>query len=221
MPNEVTPEQIYEEFYRQKFIFKNKQHPRKIKNFEKIKEKNKDKWGHCEKLAQLINRNPGMIDYQIYIEALINRYENSVNYHDLPKHSSISVYKDYAANQKNANKNSYEQLKKSAKFIIKYCIENNFMFNDYLNSNIYGYPDVLKHYNAGSINIIFIAMIPNFNIIFENWQKDVIDDFLNLNEFNKQLFQAKNRIKNDSKFKKWYNLDYNINMLIEKYKEKV
>lgn len=215
---------IYEEFHRQKFFHRKGYYPKRIKNFDKLKEKYPESWKNAELFSEMVERNAGKIDYSIFIEALVNNLGQSASTSDLPTRKAIKIYKNYIKDmdRKAGEKEIYQKFLDSVRFVTDYCAERDMDFNDYLDKGSYGLPQLLKHYNAGSISLYFIAMIPSIWYDLESYPSDAIDFLVDRNKFDDDFYLALSRIQNDDSFKKWERDFYNkINRVIEKKKKEL
>ena len=217
----VLPQQIYSEFHKWRTWKSQKIFPKRIVNFDKIFEKNPEAKTACEKFAQFINRNNGMIDYKIFIKAcILNNDNNYVNINIINNKKSIGIYKKYIKRIRESDDELEQRFLDSLTFVIKYCVEFNITFDEYCSEGAYGYPTLLKHYNAGSIDVVFLIAIPGFIYILEQYQEDIIHDFFDIDDFLKYSERIAMKINLCDNFKKWKKIIYNINKLIIKYKEK-
>jgi len=185
----VSPETIYEVWHEETFKAKGI-NVRKVKNFDKAKEK--DDWKCFVLCADMINRNNGTIDYKTYIQALAKFHKGWFQPQLLINHSSIRIYTSYVQDLESESRNSIESIKSSIensyKFIIKYCIENKMSINQYLNHDKELIPTFLKHVNNGSISKNVIGTISNITIIINSYPQDVINDyFIDFEEVYKQI----------------------------------
>ena len=128
-----------------------------------------------------MNRNSGMIDYKLFIKAIIQKYGNTASTKALTSRGSFKIYHDYVEeiNKKTGPVYIRESIINSMKFIISYCTENNIKdFDGYLYENQYLIPTIIKHLKSGSVSVYFVACINNFNLLLKNYSQDVLYDYM-------------------------------------------
>jgi hypothetical protein len=159
----ITPEQIYSEFHRQRVKLSKGVYPRSIKNWEKIRKK--PEWVSFQKLANMVNRNRGHIYFPLMIKAVLYFHRNKrMNFNRLFSQAGIKFYRNFI-NLLNLTKSKTEMEKiviKNFEFILKYMNANNIRsFREYLNEGVSGIPTVAIHYYSGAISIFCLIAIPN------------------------------------------------------------
>jgi hypothetical protein len=175
---QITPNEIYSLFHKETNLAKGV-HVRPVKNFEHA-HASKD-WNYFVSCANLINRNNGHIDPYLYIKALAQYFKGWFNPSFLTSRQSISIYKDYllTLEQDITPQLINEEISRSIKFIVKFCLENNLSeFCDYLSHDLYLIPTILKHISAGSVSFYALACINNFSILLQSYPPDTIQDYL-------------------------------------------
>lgn len=173
----ISPEECYAYWHKEYHRFEGK-NVRVVKNFAKAKER--EYWSCFEQFAQMVNRNMGKINYKIFITALADQYGGYYNPCNLTKRRSIKIYRAYVKEREinSSGKAMKEHIMRSLKFIAIFCAENNIKtFNEYLCHDMYMIPSVLKHLNAGSVSVYFLACIPDFDLMLDSYPIDVVQDF--------------------------------------------
>ena len=179
----TTPEQIYALFHKETNLVKGRA-VKAVKNFDKARMK--DSWKHFEYCAGFINRNAGHVDVELYIKALARHFEGWFDPNHLGSPKSIKIYREYV--DELAKHSSKEEIRmsvlKSIKFVVEYCQDRGIRdIYEYMSEDMYLIPTVLKHLNAGSISMYFIAAVPNSRDVINAYPKDCRDDYIpNFNE---------------------------------------
>ena len=217
----MTPEQIYQLYHKYTFFFKNNTYPRVIENFDNAKEK--DTWIYFTRCSDMIDRNAGQINPDIYVYSIAKFFEGWFDPKILTSPKGIKIYKSHVEliNLNNEKEAIEKGVLHSIKFVNTFCHENNINnFNEYINHNKEIIPTLLKHYNAGSITIHFLAMIPNILYILKQSPQDVIDEYISTFKENypniRALFIHNEKLRNISD-----NLEQIINESIKKLKNQV
>jgi hypothetical protein len=179
----ITPEEVYSLWHKE--INKAKgRNVRKVKNFDKAKEK--EDWKYFELCSNLINKSQGHVDPNIYIKSIAEHYEGYFQPKLLISRKSIKIYNlhNKIVNLNTSEEFIIESIKKSIKFIVKYCRENDIKnLYDYLSEGSILIPTPLKHLSAGSISLYFLFSIPNIKIVLGGYPKDSINEYIkNLDE---------------------------------------
>ncbi len=217
----VTPEECYAYWHKEWNRFEGKT-VRTVKNFTNAK--NRDYWDYFEQFANLVNRNRGKINYKIFITALADQFGGYYNPCNLTKRRSLKIYRSYIK-EKEA-KNNVTAVKdnviRSLKFIVDYCHEKRInTFNEYLQENMYMIPTIIKHLDAGSISVHFLACIPDFDLMLKSYPADVVQEFCTDIKENYSVYRMKIiHMDNDLLTKVINNHEQLFNTLIKKNKER-
>jgi hypothetical protein len=209
--NKITPEYIYNLWYK-KYIFSIKGfYPRQIKNFEKAKAS--DKWSHIQKLCDLFIRNNGRIDPEIFINSQIH-YGNS-NIKTYANQKSIRRYILYKEHLDNFDKDEdiYNSVISSIKFVSQYCVDNRIKsLKAYLRDDIELYPTVIKHYESRKISKYFLSLLSKLSIFISGNSNEFCNETFNegfINELN-NLYILFNRSQKNRK------ITDNVEQIIDK-----
>jgi len=175
----MTPEEVYQIYYQEKFNFKRGFYPGPIKHWDKY---HKDpKWNDVLKLTEWFEASGGQINPKMFIICNINFFKGNIAINEFYSPKCIKVYKNHIAllNCKDGDMQAILKLVyANINFIVDFCIMNNIdTLDKYLNLNNY-FPIVAKHYSAGSITKYFLALIPGFLDIIEKYPKDILDEYL-------------------------------------------
>lgn len=213
----VTAEECYSYWHKEYHRFEG-QNVRAVKNFSNAKKR--DYWDFFEQFASMINRNIGKINYRIFITALADQYGGYYNPCNLVKRKSLKIYRAYIKEKQanNSSKSMREHIFKSLKFIVKYCNENGIKnFNEYLCHDMCMIPTVLKHLQAGSVSVYFLACIPDFDLMLNSYPIDVVQDFAQDIKDNYSVYRMKIIHMDDNLVKKVINKhEHLFNTLINK-----
>ena len=209
---EITTEDLYREWHKQINLIKGR-HVRPVKNFSKAK--SKETWKSFIYCTNFINRNCGQIDYILYIKSLAEYYNGWIDPKFLGNHQSITIYKDFIKkiDLESSTKHIIECLRNSIIFVVKYCRSKGFCdLSEYVSEDIYLISTLIKHLNAGSISIYFLAAIPEFDIIWLNYPIDVRMDYFP--NFDKKFKLARIRLVSQKELSVWLKIDKIVNKMI-------
>ena len=128
-----------------------------------------------------------------------------VNPCNLTKRRSLKIYRAYIKEKEinNSSTTVKDNVFRSMKYIVNYCHENKLKnFNDYLRENMYMIPTILKHLNAGSISVHFLACIPDFDLMLKSYPNDVVQEFgkdiqENYSVYRMRIIHMDNNLLND------------------------
>jgi len=211
----MNAEEIYSLWHKEIFKAKGK-HVRPIKNFDKAR--NSGKWKYFEGFSSFLERNNGYIDPDIYMRALAEHFKDFFPPAVLGSQKSIKIYKDY---QKQMEEDSnFDSIRKeiidSIKFIVKFSRKNKLKtLSEYISHDMYLIPSILKHYDAKSISMYFIACIDNFPIMMTNYAADVVADYGKEVKEKYDLYRIRVMSSDDTKI-----LAQKVSIVIEKYLQK-
>jgi hypothetical protein len=172
---EVTPEEIYQEYMNQYIVYTKGHYPRQIKNWDKIRAKSE--WAYFERLAYRVNSGHGVLNYKLFIEALIDIYKGNVPAKMLVHPKSIHIYKQYIKMTGNTDNPDaiYGGVISSLMFVCNFCIEHNIKtIEEYAEHNAHLMPSLLEHIYNGSITLYFATIVPNIKTIIDGVYGDVL-----------------------------------------------
>jgi hypothetical protein len=216
----VTPEDCYRQWHKE-VQRKRGINVKPVKNFNNAKKKSY--WSSFEAFANLCNRNNGQVNYKLYITALVEHHGGYFDPSILPSRKSIKIYKSFIKEQEMSSSPEYikNAIFTSLKFVISYCTKNNIdTLDQYLSEDLHLIPTPLRHHNAGSVSLYFLACIKNYDMILASYTAGIAGDYIP--DFKESYPLYRVRVLNTN-LKEVTNLANNLekilNLMIEKVKK--
>jgi len=214
----LTAEDLYQ-IYHKETNFAAGRPVRQVKNFENAKKKTT--WKHFELLASFVNRNCGQIDGRLYVKSLATFFEGYFDPSLFCTPKATKIYKEYITeiSMEATPESIKKHLLRSIKFIVKYCRQKNIKnLCEYMNEDMYFIPTSLKHLDAGSISMYFLAAIKNLRVYIDSYPIDCKMDYLP--NFDEDYSKYRMRLISVRDLKKiWDNVEEIIDDILSKEPE--
>jgi hypothetical protein len=172
------PEDVYQVFHQETNLASGRR-VRRVKNFSNAQ--SKPTWVHFIRCADWINRNRGQVDLQLYMKALADYYEGWFDPKALGGIKATRIYKTYIKDMDEQSTPEYmrQSLLRSIKFVANYCKSSELDdLSDYLSEDLNMIPTVLRHYNAKSVSMYFLAAMGDFREYAAAYPKDAVTDYI-------------------------------------------
>jgi len=177
---------IYEYYHKKYMMHRCNTYVKKIVNWDNIELK--PDWIYFKRLANIVNKSSGQINYKLYIDSLFDYFDGKFSTKLIGSQKSLGIYKQYIneLNEFSDETKVYNNIIHSIKFIVKYCKEHNIKsFDDYFYLNNSTFPTIVLQYNSGVINAALFCLIPNIILRLQSFPGDVVKDYFNHDTINK------------------------------------
>lgn len=184
-----SPHELYEIWHSEINLF-NDRYVRKMVNFQKFN--NSSKKIYFDKCCVFLNNNN--VNPTLYFRSIIDYHNGYVrDYSILGSLKSVNIYNKYMKQYHDTDIDIQNELKNSIIYVCQYMIDKKYNdFDKYLEEDKYLIPRMIKHLSEGKISLYFISLIPNMEVVIENYPKDVILTYLKNNYKQKlQLFRTR------------------------------
>lgn len=154
-------EEIYNEFYREKFFASKGFYPRSIKNFDKVLDETKKTY--LARFQDMVKRNMDLIDWKIYVKACAQYFKGRFELKALGSLQGTKVYRNWVS-YNGSKELKPEEVKNdildSLKFIRLFADGSGMSLREYFLDRSTMIPYVLKHLYSGSVSHYLYAIFP-------------------------------------------------------------
>lgn len=213
-----TIEEIYNEYHKQQFFYRNGIYPKTIKNFKALEDPKKREF--LLRFQNMIKRNRHVINWQLYIQAIAEVTQGNFDISILGTLKGTKIYRGYIEYKQKKQLNDIHiinEVKRSLAAISNYVSSQDIKLKDYFYQQSGASPIALQHIFSDHVSpYLYSILPPNLAYKLLNYHDDCFYDLFqrNKNEFFETVINPLH--DNALKFKKVQELSMKLEIALSK-----